>query len=178
MTTEHHHGEQPYWTDDRPLLRLPIGRSARLVRVRSHIAPERYRGLGSETLFPLAERSGERSYVQSHLYFYAPEESRREQRLADAQSWYYPAPADRALVLWELISSSWPWQPNPDPREDFIFRSLWLAYERLLVERFPDARQLFTTWEDTPYTRADWEGFLTTIGYRKSGEAAFSKEIR
>lgn len=164
-----------YWSDDRALLRLPIGRAERLIRVRSHIAAEPYWGLGSETLFPLSSPKGERTYVQSRLYFHAPEDSTRDQRLADAQSWYYGA--DRAIVFWELVSASWPWQPNPDPREDFVLRSLWLAYERFLVEQFPAAEQLLTTWEDNPYERPDWQGFLTTIGYRQSGDAAFSKSI-
>ncbi len=114
MTTERAHDEPPYWNDTRELTTLVVDRSERLVHMRSHIALERYGGSGSETLFPLREKTGERTYVQSRLFFHAPEGSSREQRLADSQAWWYPA--ERAIVLWELIPASpLAWRPGPRP---------------------------------------------------------------
>ena len=54
MTTEHDRDDPPYWTDTRELTTLVVGRYERRIHVRSHIAPERYRGTASETLFPLS----------------------------------------------------------------------------------------------------------------------------
>jgi len=175
MTTEHQPPEQPYWTDERELTTLSVGRHERLVQVRSHIAQERYAGIGSETLFPLREKTGERTYVQSHLYFHAPKGSSREQRLADSQAWWYPT--ERAIVLWELLPASpLAWRPDTDPREDFVLRSLWLAYERFLLDRFPAAQRFLTTWEDE-FARPDWEGFLRTVSYERTAPAVFSKSV-
>lgn len=160
----------PYWHDDRALGEVAIGHHPRLVRLRSHVEDERFRGRGSETLFTLREREGLRSYVQSRFYIHAPEGSRREWPVAESQAWYYPA--DRTAVLWELIPH--PQYRQPDPREDLLLRSLWVRYEHFLAERFPDLNQFLTTWEDT-WGREVWEGFLTGVGYHKSGLAVFAK---
>lgn len=135
----------PYWTEDCEFASIRLGRATHRVHIRSHEACERYGGRGGETVFALST-PGERTYLQSRLYFHAPPESSREQRLADGQAWYYPAEA--AIVLWELVPASPWWQPDEDPREDFLLRTLWRAYEQFLVERFPTATRLLTTWED------------------------------
>jgi hypothetical protein len=164
-----------YWGDDRPLTTVLLrGGGTWPIQMRSHIEEERTAGRGSETLFFLDAARTERTYVQSRMYFHAPPDSRREQRLADAQSWFYPA--HRSIVLWEVIPASTWWAPTDDPREDLVLRTLWRAYEGFLIARFPDATTLLSTWEDT-YHRADWEGFLTTVGYHKSAPATFSKPI-
>jgi hypothetical protein len=172
--TEHHHFEpDPYWTDDHELGTIRLGRADHRVYVRSHEERERYGSPSIEPVFTLSTR-GERTYLQSRLYFHAPPDSTREQRLADGQAWYYPAEA--AIVLWELIPASRWWQPDEDPREDFLLRTLWLSYERFLAERFPQATRLLTTWEDS-FSREEWQGFLTTLGYRKTAPAGFTKAI-
>ena len=56
-------------------------------------------------------------------------------------------------------------------------RSLWLAYERFLVARFPAAERLLSTWEDS-YGREAWQGFLNTVGYRQTAPAVFTKSIQ
>jgi hypothetical protein len=80
------------------------------------------------------------------------------------------------LVLWELLPAGHWRRPDPDPREDFLLRTLWLAYERFLADRFPGAARLLTTWEDSDQ-RADWQGFLTTLGYQQSAPAASTKPL-
>lgn len=167
------HEPDPYWTDDGELTTVRLGRAHHRVHIRSHQERERYGGVGSETVFALSA-PGERTYLQSRLYFHAPPESTREQRLADGQAWYYPAEA--AIVLWELVPASPWWQPDEDPREDFLLRTLWLAYERFLTARFPQAARLLTTWEDQ-FSRTDWQGFLTTLGYQQTAPAGFTKAI-
>lgn len=114
--------------------------------------------------------------MQSRLSFHAPDGTSREQRLADTQAWWYPA--ERAIVLWEVLPASpLAWQAGPDPREDFVLRSLWLAYERFLLDRFPTAERFLTTWEDE-FARPDWEGFLRTVGYQHTAPAVFAKPVR
>ena len=137
----------PYWTDDRSLGAVRLGRATYDTGIRSHEARERDTGLGGAGLFALGEPDGERVYLQSRLYLPALPAVAQEQRLADGQAWFYPTAA--AIVLWELIPAGVWWRPNPDPREDFVLRTLWLAYERFLVDRFPAATRLMTTWEDT-----------------------------
>jgi hypothetical protein len=164
----------PYWNDDRVLGEVYFGHDHRLVRARSHTEDEVFRGRGSETLFTLTEREGQRTYIQSRLYIHAPPGTTREQRVADAQAWYYPA--DRTVVLWELLLEP-PVQRIEDPREDLLLRGLWVRYEHFLTARFPGADQLLTTWEDT-YDRDQWAGFLGAIGYRQIGPAVFRKPAR
>ena len=40
----------------------------------------------------------------------------------------------------------------------------------------PDVDRLLSTWEDT-YDREQWEGFLRTVGYHKTGPAVFAKVL-
>ena len=85
----------PYWTEDQRLGVVRLGHAAWQVRARSHIETERLRGLGAETLFQVSVGEGSRTYVQSRLYINAPPDSTREERVADAQSWFYRAPCKR-----------------------------------------------------------------------------------
>lgn len=173
MTEHEPPAEQPpYWTDDQPLGAVYLGHHPRLVHARSHHETETFRGRGSETLFTLTDREGDRGYLQSRLYIHAPEASTREQRIADAQAWFYPA--DQCIVLWELILLP-PFNQHAEPREDLVLRSLWSHYERFLAARFP-ANELLTTWEDT-YDRQQWAAFLIALGYRQTGPAVFRKAI-
>lgn len=138
MTEHEPSAEQPsYWHEDQPLGMIYLGRHPRLVHARSHQETETFRGRDSETFFTLTEREVERGYVQSRLSIHAPEASRREQRIADAQAWFYPA--DQTIVLWELILLP-PLNQHAEPREDLVLRSLWSHYKRFLVARFPAMR--------------------------------------
>lgn len=79
-----------YWHDDRALGEVYFDHADWLVRARSSIEDEVFRGRDSETLFTLTERDGRRTYIQSRLYINARPGTSREQRVADAQAWYYP----------------------------------------------------------------------------------------
>lgn len=169
-------GEQEpsaYWTEDRDLGTLSFGHRVHPVRARSRLEQETFRGRGSETLFTLTDREGSRAYLQSQLYTHPDAARRPEMRLADAQAWYYPA--DRTLVLWELVLAP-PFARQPDPREDLLLRSLWLAYERLLQDHFPTADQVLTTWEDI-YPQDQWRGFLSAVGYHPQEFGVFAKRL-
>jgi hypothetical protein len=158
------------WHEEVALGPVYFGRHNRSVTVRSHIAEERYTGRGSETLFTLTEREGLHTSIQSE--FRTPALP-RPQRVATAQAWYYPA--DRTVVLWELLL-----EPSvrrlADPPEDLLLRSLWRHYETLLLARFPDTERLLTTWEDD-YDRDAWVQFLTALGYHKTGPATFARAL-
>ncbi len=177
MAAEHDRGDRPYWSDERELTTLHLGHAERRVHLRSHIALERYHGRRSEALFSVYQQAGERTYVQSRLYLPALASSGREHRLADAQAWLYGAEEPPTIVFWELVPASPTWQQDGrDPREDLLLRRLWLAYEAFLLERLPIARRLMTTWEDA-YPRAEWAGFLRTIGYAQTAPEVFSKPV-
>jgi hypothetical protein len=170
--TERGPAPEPYWNDEQPLGVVRLGHASWPVHARSHIATERLRGIGSETLFRVSVGEGSRTYVQSRLYLHAPPGSTREERVADAQAWFYPA--DRTIVLWELIPQER--FRRDDPREDLTLRDLWLRYEAFLTTTFPSANRLLTTWDDL-WQRAPWQGFLNTLGYRQTGPAVFAKDL-
>jgi hypothetical protein len=160
----------PYWTDEYELGPVYFGRANRLITLRSHIAEERFFGRGSETLFTLSEREGLRTYIQSRFSTTPP--VGRPLRVADAQSWHYPA--DQTVVIWELLLA--PQFGSLEPRENLLLRSLWRHYERFLEQRFPDATQLMTTWEDQ-FDREGWQAFLMSLGYHKTAPATFVKSL-
>jgi hypothetical protein len=162
----------PYWNEEQLLGVVHFGHAAWHVHARTHIATERFRGRGSETIFTLSEREGERTYVQSRMFINAPPGTTREERVADAQAWWYPA--DRTLVMWEILPEER--FRKPDPREDLMLRELWLRYEAFLSATFPRANRLLTTWEDI-WEREQWQGFLSAIGYVKTAPAVFGKTL-
>lgn len=163
----------PYWNDAAELGELYLAGAHRPVYLHSHIAEERFFGRGSETLFTLAEREGRRTYVQSRIFVRSATSAAFINRVASAQAW--PSPADRTIVLWELIIEP-AYRPDGDPREHWTLRQLWSAYEHHLGRTFPDAERLLTTWEDQ-YDRDEWAGFLSAMGYHKTAPSVFAKVI-
>jgi len=159
-----------YWNDERVLGAVFFGHDLRPVIARSHIAEERFRGRGSETLFTLTEREGQRTYVQTRFVTQKPQLPATP--IGDAQAWYYPA--DRTIVLWEVLAAP-PFQTD-DPREGLFYRSLWRLYEDFLTRRFAGADTLLTTWEDV-YDRGVWRSFLQALGYHQTQPAVFLKRL-
>lgn len=160
----------PYWTEHTDLGLIFYGRGHRPLRARSHIEQERL-SRGSEALFGIPRRETTTIYHQTRLIIPGAGFV-QETRLADGQAWHYGA--DRTIVLWELLPE--PRLTVADPRESFLYRSLWAKWEGLLTKRFPDADTLITTWEDV-FERDNWEGFLKSMGYDKTGVAVFRKHI-
>ena len=97
----------------------------------------------------------------------------RHEDIGHAQGWFYPT--DQLLVLWECFPEE-RFRTSADPRQDTTLAALWSGFEGWLTSRFPDARQLVTTWEDI-YERPLWQAFLEEQGYRSVTPAAFAKEL-
>jgi hypothetical protein len=96
----------------------------------------------------------------------------RHLEIGAAQAWHYPL--DQLTVLWECFAYE-PYQAE-DPRRDELLDVLWTGCEALLQERFPETRQLVTTWEDT-YERDAWQAFLEAQGYERTAPAIFLKTL-
>lgn len=166
----HFEARDPYWNDERALGDLWHRGRRYPLQARSHIEEERYAGRTAATLFQPAALIGVREYVQSRLW--VPEVPAGFHPVATAQAWHYPA--DATIVFWELLLQP-AWEQGGDVRESHLYRQLWTCYEGFLIERFPTARTVLTTWEDD-YTRPEWAGFLNTLGYRQIAPAVFSKD--
>ncbi len=120
-------------------------------------------------LFAPAQMIGPREYVQSRLW--VPEVPAGFHPVATAQAWHYPD--DATIVFWELLLQP-QWERGGDVRESHLYRQLWTRYQQFLLERFPRAQRVLTTWEDD-YPRPEWASFLTTLGYHQTGPAVFTK---
>jgi hypothetical protein len=168
----HFEEQDPYWNDQRALGTIWHRGRAYPLQLRSHVETERYISRGAERLFPLTTPRGSRDYVQSRLWVPGVPEGFR--LVGGAQAWYYPA--DRAIVLWELLLQR-AWEPREaDPREQHLYRQLWRSYEAFLRDRFPTASTIMTTWEDA-FPRDQWAGFLGAQGYEQTGPAVFTKPL-
>ena len=97
----------------------------------------------------------------------------RHEEIGQAQAWFYPS--DRLLILWECFPEA-RYRTSDDPLSDTTLAALWSGFEAWLRERFPDARQLVTTYEDL-YDRARWQEFLGEQGYAPVAPAAFTKAL-
>jgi hypothetical protein len=100
-------------------------------------------------------------------------EGMRPEYIGQAQAWYYDA--DRLLVVWEALLED-RYQTGEAP-EDANLRALWQGFEAFLLRQFPDARQLVTSPDDPLYELADYQRFLTTLGYQRLNNHAFGKLV-
>ena len=83
--------------------------------------------------------------------------------IGNAQGWYYPA--DRILVLWEY-EVFFPYGTAPeDPSEDCILFTVWEAFERMLLNKFTEVRQIVTPGWEPKYQDKQWKSFLQGRGY-------------
>lgn len=187
----------PYWQED---VAIGEGRFFRdepfTIRMRLHTATERV--TTRQELVPLSAAVQERTYVHSKPYVLVPDVTltvalppesapigaigsvtesawigMRHEDIGQAQAWYYPT--DQLLVLWECYPEQ-RYRTHGDPREDTTLAVLWTGFETWLTGRFPEARQLVTTWEDL-YDRSQWQPFLATRGYDRIAPAAFGKDL-
>ena len=100
----------------------------------------------------------------------------REQEIGQAQAWYYSQ--DKTIVLWECELHR-PFEEAPVHRDPNM-HDLWSGFEQFLTAQFPDAVQIATTYSDPSYETAEYQEFLTALGYspHPTAKAAWSKEIQ
>jgi hypothetical protein len=198
--------EEDFWTERLPFFTAQFPtyyRKPQQVHGRLHTSNESYFD-GSHEIIPLTNRRGQRTYVMMHLYVlepkltftvglysnpkhYADQESPigevigsnhegfREVQLGSAQAWYYPA--DKTIVLWECFFED-RFRNDPLP-EDLNMQKLWQAFERYLVQKFPQASTLATPFNDPiAHTIEEYQAFLKTLGYSPLAEAAYGKKVR
>ncbi len=194
-TPEQEHA--PYWQEDIALGEATLFRGeTSTVRMRLHTTTERY--AGRRELVPLSQSTGERVYVHAKPYILVPDVTltvglypaptdagaigevrgsdwtgMRHEDIGQAQAWLYPA--DQLLVLWECFPEG-RYRTSADPQQDTTLATLWTGFEGWLRQRFPQAQQLVSTWEDL-YARPLWQAFLATRGYTPIAPAAFAKSL-
>jgi len=202
--------EPPYWTHDTSLFTGSIryfGREPVLVRGKLHLADEPYHKSDADLeIVPLTQKQGESTYVNMRAYVLVPDitltidlyptprqsaaysyigkvagaatenPKMKEQEIGDGQAWYYPA--DRTIVLWEC-ELHLPFEQAPI-HQDPNMHGLWSGFEQFLYTQFPDAVQIATTYSDPSYETAEYQEFLTALGYspHPTANAAWSKEIQ
>ena len=197
--------EPPYWTHDTSLFTGSIryfGKEPVLVRGKLHVADEPYHKSDADLeIVPLTQQQGESTYVNMRAYVHVPDISltvrlhaqpdlptigevvssqekpkMKEQEIGDGQAWYYPA--DRTIVLWECELHR-PFEEAPMHRDPNM-HGLWSGFEQFLTAQFPDAVQIATTYSDPSYETAEYQEFLTALGYspHPTAKAAWSKEIQ
>lgn len=200
MTPEHgagpEHEPDPYWQED---IAIGEGRLFRgetyTIRMRLHIETERFHR--HHEIVPLSETRGERVYIHGKPYILVPDitlsiglypqpeptgaigavtgsawTGMRHEDIGQAQAWFYPM--DRLVMLWECFPDER--FSTADPRTDATLGTLWTGFERFLVEHFPEAERIATTWEDK-YARPLWQEFLAAHGYQPVVPAAFIKPL-
>lgn len=138
-------------------------------------------GMRVHTALERAERShlrdiGERTAFESTLEWVQVRPYLKglssERPIGEGQAWHYPA--NRTILLWELTLFR---DGTDDPREDLLLRTLWVGFERFLVERYPTARRLVTPAWEPQYERTLYRSFLSGLGYGPLTEAAFAKDL-
>ncbi len=187
-------GTDPYWSED-----LEIGVTeleGEPFGVRLRVASQRERYWEGQELVPVAKR-GERLYAHAQAYILWPVITLttglpatvppgalgvvldsdytgvRPIEVGGAQGWYYAE--DRVAVLWEcLVGDRY---RVADPFEDRLLAFLWEGFERVLLERSPDAERVVTpSWEPL-YEPVEWHRFLEGRGYSPVAERAWGKEV-
>jgi hypothetical protein len=99
----------------------------------------------------------------------------REAQVGHAQAWYYPK--DKIIVLWECFFDS-RFHKHPFAT-DTKMQSLWQAFERYLMQKFPQASTLATPFND-PIAKSieEYQAFLKTLAYSPLVQGAFGKKLR
>ncbi len=187
----------PYWQEDVALGESQFFRGDRsTIRMRLHMATER--ASRQHEIVPLSDAVRERTYVHGKPYILVPDitltvglyprtdaagaigavrgadwTGMRHEDIGQAQAWHYPA--DQLTVLWECFAEG-RYRRDDDPRRDATQQTLWTRFESWLTRRFPETRQLVTTWEDL-FDRSAWQAFLEERGFRRVAPAAFAKAL-
>jgi hypothetical protein len=194
----HELAHEPFWTIDEELCAGELHGEQFTVRMRAHLAEERYHGRRSAGIVPLASSQGLRDYVLIHPYILLPDisiqvglydsptpsgaigevvssawEGMRQERIGDGQAWFYRA--EQTILPWECMLFTR--FRADDPAEDANLVPLWQGFERFLRSRFPTATTIATPSFEPDYEEEQWQGFLTGLGYHRHSEQAFAKEV-
>jgi hypothetical protein len=196
-----------YWTHDIPIAtaRFPYYRNEpRMVQGKIHVSEEHIYTSIVREIVPLSSKSGTRNYVSLHPYViepqmvinvgmyakpkhYADQESAigkvlssevkglRQHVIGSAQAWYYPK--DKLLVIWECFFDD-RFRNHPLP-EDANMQQLWQAFERFLIQKFPQASTLATPFHD-PIADSieEYQAFLKILGYSPFVQGVYGKKVR
>ena len=175
------------------------------VRGKIHLSQEPYRLQQAETAIePIQHLTGTRSYVHLKPFVLVPdliltvglspkprqyadqdpaigevigarEQKMKEVEIGQCQAWYYPK--DQTIIVWECLLHHFV-QEKP-LLDDHNMTAYWQGFERFLLQQFPNASQIATPYHDPEYDFAEYQQFLTTLGYwpHPTAKAAWSKPI-
>jgi hypothetical protein len=195
-----------YWNKEEFIATLPLPPQdvERDVFFLWHASRERYGRNHKELGLTLAE-PGERDYIHVKACFYSPRivltvaltppapggefgeeigevvgsknEGQNRHEIASLQAWYYPT--EKTLMLWEVdLLGTYGQEQNPT--QDFLLSSLWVSFERRLLEQFPDCKRILTPHHEPDYTQELFQAFLKERGFSAGAEGSgvFEKPIR
>lgn len=186
-----------YWNKEEFIGRLlfPPRDDERDVFFAWHESRERY-GRNHRELGLTLREPGDRVYIHVKPCFYSPriiltfaitppvetdigkeigiatgsrQEGLNRHEVANCQAWYYTT--KKTLMLWEvdLLSSV---SKEEDPTKDFLLSSLWVLFEKRLLERFPDCKHILTPHHEPRYERTLFQAFLRERGYKPGPEGS------
>jgi hypothetical protein len=190
-----------YWTRTEEIGRLPLPPRDDEWDVWFiwHQSVEQYRHGHTEIGLRLT-RAGERDYVHAKAVFHSPriiltfavtppvpsdlgeevgqvEDVRQEGQIrhevASCQAWYYRN--ERTLMLWE-VDMRMDYREE-DPSQDFLFSTIWQAFERRLLTEFPDCERILTPGWEPSYEGKQFRAFLASQGFTPHEDNTFIKTI-
>ena len=199
--------EDDFWTERLPFFTAQFPTyytKPQEVWARFHTSEEKYEALRYE-IIPISERKGKRTYVMMQPYVFEPNltltiglynkpkhyadqdspigetigvpqvQGFREAQVGNAQGWYYHT--DKTIVLWECFFDR-RFHKHPFAT-DTNMQQLWQAFERYLLQKFPQAQTLATPFND-PIAESieEYQGFLKSLGYSPLAKAAYGKKVR
>lgn len=191
-----------YWTRSVEIGRLPLPPrdDERDLSFIWHQSREDYRA-GHREIGITLHGAGERVYVHAKAVFYSPnivltvaltppvpsdlgeeighvidaeQQGQQRHEVASCQAWYYER--ECVLMMWEVDMRTH-YQESDDPTQDFVLSSVWQAFERALLEEFPDCERVITPGWDPGYDGEQFRAFLQRQGYAPHIENTFIKTI-
>ena len=190
-----------YWTSTEEIGRLPLPPrdDERDVSFIWHQSVEKY-GRGHREIGLRLTEAGERDYVHAKAVFYSPRfivtfaitppvqtelgeeigeivDTKRDglqrHEVASCQAWYYRN--ERTLMLWEVdLRRDY---REGEPSQDFLFSTLWQAFERRLLVEFPDCERILTPGWEPSYDGKQFRAFLASQGFKPHEDNTFIKII-
>jgi hypothetical protein len=196
MSPEPERSEIPYWQLDELIGEVEFYHERWSLRVKAHLADQPYGRSAAAGLLPLSATHGTCTAVDAKAYILVPDitldvalspaerptaalgtvtasewHGMKAEYVGEASAFFYRE--DRLLCLWECFLED-EYQTG-EASDDANYAMLWRGIEDLLQRRFPDAQQLVTTADDPLYEPADYQRFLTQLGYQRLNDRTFGK---